>query len=217
MFDYIPQKDSELVAWSANFTTQIANNLAAWGIPKQEVTDLQTANANFATLHAQADSPTKNKIIVAEKNAARKVLVGLIRGLVNFRLKNPVITGAQRIAMGLHTYDTTPSKVPVPTSRPELDIDVFDVRRLKVHFHDINSADKAKPYGTNGAIIAYAVLDTPPASPNDLTRDVLATRTPHILEFTEQERGKTVYVAICWQNKKGEKGPYSEIESAIVP
>jgi hypothetical protein len=46
---------------------------------------------------------------------------------------------------------------------------------------------------------------------------VLATRTPHILEFTEEERGKTVYVAICWQNEKGEKGPWSEIESAIVP
>jgi hypothetical protein len=28
-------------------------------------------------------------------------------------------------------------------------------------------------------------------------------RTPHILEFTEEERGKTVYVAICWQNEKG--------------
>jgi hypothetical protein len=215
--DYIPQKDAELAAWSANFTTQIANNLGAWDIPEQEVMDLQTASASFAMLHAQADSPAKTKIIVEEKNAARKVLVGLIRGLVSFRLKNPVITGAQRIAMGLHLRDTTYSKVPPPVSRPELDIDVFDVRRLKIHFHDMNSTSKAKPYGTNGAVIAYAVLDTPPASPDELTRDLLATRTPHILEFTEQERGRTVYVAICWQNEKGEKGPYSEIESAIVP
>jgi hypothetical protein len=55
------------------------------------------------------------------------------------------------------------------------------------------------------------------APSGDLTRSVLATRTPHILEFTEEERGKTVYVAICWQNEKGEKGPWSEMESAIVP
>jgi hypothetical protein len=41
--------------------------------------------------------------------------------------------------------------------------------------------------------------------------------TPHVLEFTEEERGKTVYVAICWQNEKGQKGPWSEIENAIVP
>jgi hypothetical protein len=29
--------------------------------------------------------------------------------------------------------------------------------------------------------------------------------------------GKTVYIAIYWQNEKGEKDPWSEIESAIVP
>jgi hypothetical protein len=52
---------------------------------------------------------------------------------------------------------------------------------------------------------------------NALTRTVLATRTPYVLEFTEKERGKTVYVAICWQNEKGECSPWSEIESAIAP
>ncbi|MDR0729189.1 MAG: hypothetical protein LBF19_03575 [Prevotellaceae bacterium] len=33
----------------------------------------------------------------------------------------------------------------------------------------------------------------------------------------KEERGKTVYVAICRQNEKGENGRCSEIESAIVP
>ena len=81
----------------------------------------------------------------------------------------------------------------------------------------MGSNSKAKPYGTTGAIIACAVLDAPPAHPGALTRSILATRTPYILEFTEEERGKTVFIAICWQNKKGERGPWSEIESAIVP
>ncbi|MDR0695132.1 MAG: hypothetical protein LBF81_07535, partial [Prevotellaceae bacterium] len=65
--------------------------------------------------------------------------------------------------------------------------------------------------------IIYDVLDAPPAGVSALARNVLATRTPYILEFTDEERGKTVYVAICWQNEKGEKGPWSEIESAIIP
>jgi hypothetical protein len=59
--------------------------------------------------------------------------------------------------------------------------------------------------------------DAPPADHNALTRSVLATRTPHTFEFTEEERGKTVYMAACWQNEKGQKGPWSEIVSAIVP
>jgi hypothetical protein len=216
-WDYIPKKDSELVPWSANFTAQVAANASAWGIPSNEVSALQTANTAFATLQAKADSPAKTSIIVAEKNTARKTLVAKIRELAGFRLKNPVITRAQRIALGLHVRDTTPSNIPVPKSRPELDIDVLDFRRLKVLFHDQGSDSKAKPYGTNGAIIVYAVLDAPPADVSALTRSILATRTPHILEFTEEERGKTFYVAICWQNKKGQRGPWSEIESAIVP
>jgi hypothetical protein len=216
-WDYIPAKDSELVPWSANFTGQVATNAPAWEIPVSEVADLQAAVNTFATLHAQADSPARNAVIVAEKNAAREVLVTKVLALVGFRLKNPVITDAERVALGLHVRDTTPSPVPVPHTRPELDIDVVDFRRLKILFHDMGSDSKAKPYGVNGAVIIYAVLDASPADHGALTRSLLATRTPHILEFTEEERGKTVYVAICWQNEKGEKGPWSEIESAIVP
>jgi hypothetical protein len=215
--DYIPKKDAELVMWSANFSTQVSNNASIWGVPYEEATELQNAAALYATLQAQADSPARTPIIIAEKNAAREALVAKIRAMVNFRLQNPIITDAERIAMGLHVRDTKPTTIKPPHTRPELDIDVVDFRRLAINFRDMGSKSKARPYGVNGALVKFAVLDTPPADHNALTRTVLATRTPHILEFTEEERGKTVYIVICWQNEKGELGPWSEIESAIVP
>ncbi|MDR3328629.1 MAG: hypothetical protein LBS63_00785 [Prevotellaceae bacterium] len=215
--DYIPARDSELVAWSANFIAQLTPHIFPWGINPQDFTNLQVAASGFATLHQQADSPEKTSVIVAQKNAARAALIALVRALVNFQLRNPAISDAERVALGLHVHDGTHSPVPVPTSRPELNIDVLDVRRLRVAFHDMGSAGKAKPYGVNGAVILYAVLDAPPTSPATLTRSVLATHTPFTLEFAEEERGRTVYVAICWQNEQGEKGPWSEIESAIIP
>jgi hypothetical protein len=43
---------------------------------------------------------------------------------------------------------------------------------------------------------------TPPADITALTRNVQAPRTPHTLEFAEEERGKTVYVAICSGKEK---------------
>jgi hypothetical protein len=211
MSDYIPSKDAELVAWSANFTAGVSENATVWSISADEVTELQTANDEFAALHAKADSPAKTTVIVAEKNIARKKLKGIIRTLVGFRLKNPVISDAQRIALGLHIRDTTQTTIDVPKKRPELDIEVLDVRRLKVVFRDMGSTSRAKPYGVNGAVIIWGVLDAPPADVTVLTRSVLATRTPHTLEFTEEERGKTVYVAICWQNEKGQRGPWSEM------
>jgi hypothetical protein len=217
MPDYIPRSDARLETWSANFAKQVADNAATWNITNDEVIDLQIATDNFAELMSKNNSPAKSAIIVAEKDAARKALISRIRRLANFQLKNPVITVAQRIAMGLRTRSSRYSTVPPPVSRPEFSIDVRDVRCLEIHFRDMGSANKAKPYGINGAVIVYSVLDAAPASYDELTRRVLATRTPYILEFTEPERGKTVYLAICWQNGKGKTGPFSGIKSAIVP
>ena len=215
--DYIPRKDSDLVSWSANFCLQISTNALVWGITPKEVADLQAANAAFAEFQKQADSPTKNAIIVMKKNDARKNLVSIIRTLVGFRLRNPIISDAERIAMGLHVRDTKPTAINVPKLCPGVIIRVVGFRRLKVFFYNLETKGKGKPYGTIGAVIVYAVLDAPPAGIDALIRNVLATRTPHILEFTEEERGKTVYIAVCWQNGKGKKGPFSEIEKAIVP
>jgi hypothetical protein len=215
--DYIPRKDSELVPWSANFNSKVAANASRWGIPPEEVADLQNACDVFVSLHAKADSPDSTTVIVAQKNAARKKYVALVRAMAGFRLKNPIITDAERLDMGLHVRDTTRTTIDVPKTRPEFAIEVVDFRRLKASFHDQGSKSKAKPYGVDGVVFIYAVLDAPPADHNALTRSVMATRTPHIFEFTEEERGKTVYMAACWQNEKGRKGPWSEIVSAIVP
>jgi hypothetical protein len=215
--DYLPRKDSELFMWTTNFTTVVAANASAWGIPSNEVSNLQNANNAFGLLLTKADSPEKTPYIIAQKNTARETLENIIRELVGFRLRNPIITDAQRVLLGLHVHDTTRTPVPVPTTHPEFNIEVFDVRRLKVAFHDMGSKSKAKPYGANGAVIVYAVLDTPPADVSFLAHSTLATRTPHTLEFTEEERGKKVYVAICWQNEKGQRGPWSAIQNTVIP
>jgi hypothetical protein len=67
------------------------------------------------------------------------------------------------------------------------------------------------------AVVSFAVLDHIPKDEKELTRTELATRTPHLLRFTEEERGKTVYVAMQWQNESGERGDFTDIQSAIVP
>ncbi|MDR1644755.1 MAG: hypothetical protein LBS05_02865 [Tannerellaceae bacterium] len=215
--DYLPYSDKDLSYWVTNFYTKIEVKAQAWAIPTAEVEAVGSAFSQFANFLAEAESPDRTPVIVAKKNAARKTLTGLIRTMVRFRLNNPILTDADRIDLGLHVRDTTYTPVPVPETRPELDIKVLDVRRLKVAFRDQENEEKGRPYGVNGAVIVYAVLDEPPADVTALGRSVLATRTPHTLEFAEGDRGKTVYLAICWQNNKGERGPWSEIESAIVP
>jgi hypothetical protein len=50
-----------------------------------------------------------------------------------------------------------------------------------------------------------------------LTNRVIATRTPHILEFREGQSGLKVHMSICWVNEKGQMGPWSAIQSVTIP
>ncbi|MDR0486641.1 MAG: hypothetical protein LBG91_00165, partial [Treponema sp.] len=71
--------------------------------------------------------------------------------------------------------------------------------------------------GYDGAVLIWDVLASPPPDPDALTQHTMASRTPHAIKFKEEERGKTVYIAACWQNERGLTGQWSEIQSAVVP
>ena len=99
----------------------------------------------------------------------------------------------------------------------EFEIKLRGIRELEIRFWIKGASHRAKPDGYDGAVIIWDVLGAKPARPDELNRHTLASRTPHILRFDETERGKTVYIALAWQNDRGYIGQWSEIESAIVP
>jgi hypothetical protein len=130
---------------------------------------------------------------------------------------NDAITIPIRDELGLIIKDTTRTPVPVPSTYPEFFVKVKDIRMLEVHFKDKGSANKARPYGYSGAVVYYGVSDAAPVEAEDLPHSLLATKTPYTLTFTEAERGKRVYIALVWQNEKGQKGPFSQVEEAFIP
>ncbi|MDR2807511.1 MAG: hypothetical protein LBB43_00715, partial [Spirochaetaceae bacterium] len=60
---------------------------------------------------------------------------------------------------------------------------------LEVDFWESGSHSKAKPEGIQGAKICWGLFDAAPETPEGLPHSVFATRTPHTLEFSEDERG----------------------------
>ena len=215
----IPAKDSEFRSWADSFISQCDANKAAWGIPADAVTASRALCTAYATALDIALAPnTRGKAAVTAKNEAKKALR---RDLTVFIAKyvdnNEAITPSIRDMLGLPAKDTTRSPIPAPTSYPEFFVKVKDIRTVEVHFKIMGSSHRGKPYGYNGAVIYYDVLDTPPADPSELRHSLLATKTPYPLTFTEAERGKRVYIALVWQNEKGQRGPFSQIEAAVIP
>jgi hypothetical protein len=142
-----------------------------------------------------------------------------VRNFVNANLRyNEYVTDEDRILLGLHVPDTTPTPVPVPSTQPVVKkIDSSIIMRLMLYYLDSMSASRAKPYGMHGVEIRWAILDMPPVTTADLINSEFSTRSPHTFIFEENQRGKTVWFRLRWENTRGEKGPWSELYSAIIP
>jgi hypothetical protein len=63
-------------------------------------------------------------------------------------------------------------------------------------------------------------LTRPPLSGDDLPHSVFTKRRKYRFDFSEEDRGKTVYFCLRYENSKGGKegeGPWGPIISAIIP
>jgi hypothetical protein len=91
------------------------------------------------------------------------------------------------------------------------------IRQITLHYRNENSKSSAKPYGVHGAEIRWNILETPPTSDKELIYSEFSLRTPYTITFDADRRGKTIYFLLRWENTRGEKGPLSELYSAIIP
>jgi hypothetical protein len=180
----------------------------------------------FATKHRKFDDAfaawnnpaTRTRAVTATFEDAKADFIPAYRELYGFLKHNPNVTNEDLLKMGLPARSTDrPTPAPVPATYPALTVTPEGIRRIKAQYHDNYTLKKAKPKGVAGAVIKWAVLPAAPASVAELTNSALDTKTPHIFNFDEEQRGKTVYIAAAWQNTRGEMGAWSEIASAIIP
>jgi hypothetical protein len=151
--------------------------------------------------------------------SAEKVFKPSYRLLYNGYLKsNPLVTDEDLVSMGLPKRPSGVKTVPIPPNTLiEATTDTSKPGIVGIKFRDKDEKGNAKPKHVRGAEIIHAVLDTPPTDWSQLIHSSFDTRTPAQLVFSGEQRGKTVYFALRWENNVGEKGPWSEIYSAIIP
>ncbi|MDR3194423.1 MAG: hypothetical protein LBT76_03910, partial [Tannerella sp.] len=141
-----------------------------------------------------------------------------VRAFVNRYLRyNEAVTDGDRLSLGLHIRDTKLTPAPVPATCPVAIITLPGIRQLSVAFRDEGAYSRGKPLNVTGCEIRYAILDNWPESVDELIHSAFFTHSPCIFTFDENRRGKTVYFCLRWENARGEKGPWSGIQMAIIP
>ncbi|MDR1561700.1 MAG: hypothetical protein LBS54_01265 [Dysgonamonadaceae bacterium] len=215
---YLPARYALLLGWSKNFINKLAPNIEKWGVPADVFDDLRVKGDSFNIAQMKTEEPNAGKTDRFDRNVKAKAFKIAARDLVNEYLRyNRAVTDQDRIDLGIPVEDSIRTNVDVPDSHPVLRLRIVDSGVVRTDFKDQYSDTKAKPYGVKGAVFIFDVLDTPPVDHSELSEHILVTRTPHRFEFEDKYRNKTLYVAAAWQNEKGERGRWSDIESITIP
>jgi hypothetical protein len=145
------------------------------------------------------------------KESYRQLYIGYLKG-------NHFVTDADLIEMGMpKRVSGGKTHAPQPTTLVEATVDTSIPATIGINFRDKNAKSIAKPKGMHGVELIWEILDSPPADWSKLTHSVSDTRTPMQLTFTGEQRGKTLYFAMRWENNRGEKGPWNDIINVIIP
>ena len=214
----IPRPDREFNSWQETMMNEVEERAIVWGLDAAWLNnELRPKAAKWRLAWERYDNPkTRTPVITGDKNAVRVDYEKSLSQLVGILKLNPLVTDSERRALGINIRDTMPTPVPVPTSFPVVAIDSSQRRCITIAFRDSETNLAAKPKGVHGAEIRWLIADEQPEI-DELTNSDIDTRTPYTLEFTEAQRGKTIWICLRWQNTRGEKGKWGDIEKAIIP
>jgi hypothetical protein len=100
--DYIPKPDAELPPYLNNFVTYANANLVALGLVAADVTPISTGATSYQTaLNAVETAKEALKQAVIAKDTAKKTVTTNLRTTARKLQANPVVTPAQKAALGL--------------------------------------------------------------------------------------------------------------------
>lgn len=215
--NYIPHSFNALASWLSNFWSYLNENLQRFGIAESKLTVLEAQIEAYRIANEKAEHPNAGKADRLDRKEKAGVVSQTVRSFVNEYLRyNSAVTDDDRINLGLHVPDTKPTAMTKPETWPLVTVRSIGPRQLRLDWHDSDSSSRAKPSGIHGCEIRHAILDSPPASNDDLLRSEFSTRSSHVFVFDESQRGKIIYFCLRWESTRGEKGPWSEIISAVI-
>jgi hypothetical protein len=217
--DWIPTREQDLVDLCEKWKTELEDpaKIAAFGWNSGEVTVVLGKINGFLTARAsyEADNSTAKRLA---KDEAKDESIDAMRDFANSSIRfNKNMNDAQKLVFGIHPKDTTPTVHPVPASQPETVVE-NTVNHFEHKIRALNRGrnDASKPEDAYGVRYVWQVGGERPASGENLPKSKFSRKTSVIVTHTEADKAKTAYYATCYENSKGEEGPWSPVEEAVI-
>jgi hypothetical protein len=225
--DFIPTADSELTVWLKSFVTQLNSRAESLNLGPKDLATLENAATLFdSSLMGSRQAADEAKAATAQKRAARRAALRVVRPLVRQLQANPAMTDEYRSALGLTLRDapaTTTASVAADES-PLVDLDFGTRGQITIHFGP-NPAERNRnglPSGVLGAVIQAAPLTGQQAA-SIPTVDASAgwqwldnaTRSP-LVHKPDPAGSRHWAYRVAYLYRRGRRGPWSAAAVASV-
>ena len=218
MADFFPKREADLLEWFKNFSAVFAAKASAWNVPAQAASDITAKTAAYETAYEAAKGENGTKALILEKNEKREALKAGVRNVKNKYIDyNDAVTDPDRERLGLPIRDRNPTPRPRPAGRPLLEVLPTNNRQHTAAAINQATGKKSKPDDAHGVRYVWEIRDAAPANAGDLRHSVFRVKAAEVFDYEEGDRGKKVFYAACYENAKGEAGPWSDIIEAIIP
>jgi hypothetical protein len=176
----------------------------------------------FDTAYTEWRDPSqRTKTITAALTRAENDWTTIHRRLYNgFLRDNPLVTEMDYVRLGLpERKDKVRTRVSVPQSKPEARVELPASGVVDIIFRNAGAETSGKPVGVHGAIIAWLTVDAaaPVPAREALTHQTFDTDSPLRLTFDSTESARRLYFVLCWENTRGERGPWSDLYNTVIP
>jgi len=215
--DWLPHNRSQRIAMARLWADVFTENGAAWNISAAETNELRLLAANSEDANTRAEASQGSRVLIAVANEQHEILGEYMRLLHRTKLFTPPLVGSDYISLGLHPHDMEPTETPVPTTIPEIEVITAVIRELTFRFRDFGARTWAKPEHVASIDFRWEIKEARPGHVEEIIGIEGFSSGPFTLQFAEEQRGQRVFFAARWANSRRDGGPWSDIESAVIP
>jgi hypothetical protein len=217
--DWVPSREQDLADLAARWKAALSDpaKQAEYGWAAAECTALTAKIDGFLaarTAYEAADS-TSNRIV---KDEAKGDMIDAMRDFANASVRfNKRIPEQVKNGLGIRKGDATPTRSEPPSAQPETVVEnTVNHYEHKIRALNRGRNDSSKPEGVHGVRYAWQVGGERPAKGEDLPKSKFSQRTFFIVTHTEADKAKTAFYATCYENSRGDEGPWSPVEEAVI-
>jgi len=215
--DWLPQNRGQRIAMAHLWIEVFSVNGAEWNISTAEINQLRLLAANAEDANVRAEASQGSRILIAQANEHHEILGEYMRLIHRTKLFSPPLAGSDFISLGLRPHDMEPTETPVPTSIPEIEAVTSVIRELTFRFRDFGARRWARPDHVSGIDFRWEIKEARPGHVEEILGVESFSSGPFTLSFGEHQRGQRVFFAARWVNSRLKGGPWSDIESAVIP